>query len=472
MEILYIWPDLPVLSIVALLAVSMLFMFLAREPLHNALKSLSDGISGGLYNLATSAENLASAMKERDRKILLESGLAAAQHKLQEEFLRVEVSYGKHLADYPALQRRLDEHICQLESDYAECGQVTPEAPGWNEAVSSIAKVQGTSGDRVIEKVLGEIHRSAVEGEKHALNELRSTMSKRHKILSGMAPVWKKVSRLQDSMSEKINQVLETTGRIDKYMTEYHKISKGNQESIDLLASRASKMFIFSLIIITIAGFGAFVNFQLIALPVSELVPANTRVLGIPVSDFSAMVIICLEVVCGIFLMEALGITSIIPQIANMTRGRRRLVLYVSLVALLLFACAEASLGILREVLAEANTQVTQSLAGANVAIATGESQYTVIGQATLGFLLPWVIAMVAMPLEVLIDTSQHIVGRLLALLVLMMAKSANTAAYLAEQAIKIVMHLYDAYIIIPLQLKKMLPSGEGSHTGARAQKA
>lgn len=462
MESLYLWPDMPILSMVAIVILSMLFLFLAREPLHKALESLSDAIAGGLRKLSESCEALASSMKERDRKILLESGLVSAQRKLQEEFSRVEMSYGHHLADYPALQRRLDEHISKLEADYNECGQVTPTAPGWNEAVASIASVQGTSGDRVIEKMLNEIHRSAVEGEKHALNELRNTTAKRHKILSGMAPVWRKVSKLQQDMADKVSRVLETTDRIDNYMTEFQKVNQGNEDSIDMLASRANKMFIFSLIIIAIAGFGAFVNFQLIALPISELVPAGTRLLGMPVSDFSAMVIICLEVVCGIFLMESLGITNIIPQIGNMTRGRRRLVMYVSLVALFLFACAEASLGILREMLAEANSDVTRSLAGAEASMATETSRFTAIGQATLGFILPWVIAMVAMPLEVLIDSSQHMVSRLTALLVSLFAHLAKALGYLVEQAIMIVIHLYDAYIIIPLQIKNLFQSRIG----------
>lgn len=457
MSALYIWPGLPVISALVLILLSMLFMFLAREPLQNALQSVSDGISGGLNKLADAAQGLARSMQERDRKVLLESGVATAYRKVAEEFDRVETSYSKHLADYPGLQRRLGDEIAQLEADYAECGQVTPEAPGWNEAVATIAQVQGNSGDRVVEKVLGEIHKSAIEGEKRALRELRNTTSQRHKILSGMVPLWKSVEKLLHDMSGKVESVLETTERIDRYMNEFTKISQGDQDSIDMLMSRANKLFIFSVIIIAIAGSGAFVNFQLIALPVSELVPASTRVMGIPVSDFAAMIIICLEVVCGIFLMESLGITNIIPQIGNMTSGRRRMVMYVSLIFLFLFACAEASLGILREALAEARSMVTQTLAGADTGVAGGASLYTTIGQATLGFLLPWVIAMVAMPLEVMIESSQHITMRVLTLLVQLFSQLTRALAYLVEHAVKIVIHLYDAWIVIPLQIKQLV---------------
>ena len=460
MESLYIWPSVPILSVLAIAVLSMAFMFLAREPLHKALHSLSDGISGGLQKLSEQAGHLSATIKERDRKILLESGVAIAARKLNDEFARVETSYARHLMDYPGLQRRLDDQISKIEADYSECGQVTPVAPGWNDAVATIAKVQGSSGDRVVEKVLTEIHKSAVDGEKRALAELRNTTSQRHKILSGLVPVWKNVGKMLEEMSDRVQHVLETTERIDQYMTEFQKTSRGDQESIDTLVARANKLFIFSVIIITIAGFGAFVNFQLIALPVSELVPASSRVFGIPVSDFSAMIIICLEVVCGIFLMESLGITNIIPQIGNMTRGKRRLIMYVSLIFLFLFACAESSLGILREVLAETRTAVTQTLAGGNANVGSGTSEFTTIGQATLGFLLPWVIAMVAMPLEVLIESSQHIGSRVVALLVMLFGQFARLLGYVVE------------YIVIPLQIRNLLFHQGDAHQTKNARKA
>ena len=468
MNFLYIWPNLPALSVLVLAVLSMAFMSLAREPLHKALRSLSDGISGGLIQLADSARKWAITMQERDRKILLEAGVATATRKLQEEFGRVETSYSKHLKDYPGLQRQLGDQIAKLESDYSECGQVTPEAPGWNEAVASIAAVQSSSGDRVVEKVLGEIHKSAIEGEKRALRELRQTTAQRHKILSGLVPTCKQIGKIMSDLSGKVNAVIETTERIDQYMSEFNKVSAGDQDSIDMLIARANKLFIFSVIIIAIAGSGAFVNFQLIALPVSELVPAATRVLGVPVSDFAAMIIICLEVVCGIFLMEAVGITNIIPQIGNMTSGRRRLVMYVSLIFLFLFACAEASLGILRETLAETRNIVAQTLAGSGAVAPGGTSLYTTIGQATLGFLLPWVIAMVAMPLEVLIESSQHIASRMLALIVLLISQLARAVAYLVDYVAQIIIHLYDAWIVIPLQLRNLLSQhlGNGATKG------
>jgi hypothetical protein len=462
MEALYFWQNMSPLALTGVIIGSMLFLFLARTPFHRVLESLSEATGGGFRRIGDMARKLAEKMRERDRKVLLESGIAAAENKMRDEFLRAEASYSKHLKDFPGLQRKLDDNISKIEGDYRECGQATPEAPGWNDAVASIAKLKGSSGDRIIEKMLAEIHKSAVEGEKRALAELRNTTSKRHKILSAMAPVWKNISKVLKDVGEQISAVLETNKRIDKYMAQFEKVQKGGEESIDMLATRANKLFIFSVILISVAVAGIFVNFKIIALPVSELVASGQYVLGLSVPEISALVIICLEVMCGIFLTEALGMTNIIPHIGMMTRGKRRMIMFASLIFLFLLACIEASLGIMREMLAESDALKTQALAGAAPAAASsnGNSAFVTIGQASLGFILPWILAMVAIPLEMLIETSQHVFYKLLILLVNLFGYLCNMIGYVIESLFKVLVHLYDVYIIVPASIGNMVGGG------------
>lgn len=220
----------------------------------------------------------------------------------------MDVSYTKHLADYPKLHLKLDDSIATIDADFKECGQAVPEAPGWNQAVESIANMKGAaSGDRIIEKMLKELHKSAVDGEKAALAEMRKTAGQRHKILSALAPTWNKILKTMNTVNTKVELVLETSGKIDKYMKEYESVRNGGADSIDILSSKATKLFIFSTLVIVIAGFGAFINFNLIALPMSELVPAGTRVLGLQVSDISALVIVMLEIVLEFSLWKLSG---------------------------------------------------------------------------------------------------------------------------------------------------------------------
>lgn len=272
-----------------------------------------------------------------------------------------------------------------------------------------------------------------------------------------MAPVWKRIEKIGKEINHKVDKVIENSRNIDQYMEQYEKISSGGAESIDMLSSKLTKLFIISLIVILVGMVGAFINFNLIALPMSELVPAGIRVAGLAVSEVSALVIVALELVLGIFLFEAIGVTHTFPQIANMTRGKRKIILYGAFFGLLFLSSVEASLAILREHLAEAKTALDLSLAGESATIADKiDSNITVIGQALLGFVLPWILAVIAIPLEMFIEASQHAFAKIYTILITLVCHLANGLAFLIEGVFKILVHVFDIYIIVPLQIYNM----------------
>ena len=457
MESYYLLPDMPGISVAIWVGASMIFLFFAREPMHRMIQALSDATAGGFRKLAVWTKKTAELMREKDRKVLLESGVARIQGEILQEFAKIDTANTKSLAGYPELQLKLDENITRLKNDFEECGQVISEAPGWSEVIESIARAQGSTSDRIIEKMLSEIHKSAVADEKKALSELRNIAAKRHKILGSMAPVWKRVEKLGKEVNSKVEKVIENSRNMDKYMTQYEKISAGGSESIDMLSSKVTKLFIISLIVIFVGIVGAFINFNLIALPMSELVPAGVRVAGMAVSDVSALVIVALELVLGIFLFEAMGVTHTFPQVAAMTRGKRNIILYGALFGLLFLSSVEASLAILREHLAQAKTALDHSLAGdSGTTPEVAFSNITVIGQATLGFVLPWILAVVAIPLEMFIEASQHVFAKIYTLIISLLCHLANVIAYLLEGFFNILVHVFDIYIIIPVQIYNM----------------
>jgi len=457
MNNLYILPEMPGVSIAVWIVASMIFLFFAREPVHKMIQAFSDATAGGLRKLAEWTKSTAQAMRDKDRKVLLESGVAKIQGEILQEFSKIDMANTKSLAGYPKLQLKLDDSISQIERDYKECGQVTPEAPGWSEVIESIGRAQGSTSDRIIENMLSEIHKSAVDGEKKALSEFRDVAAKRHKILGSMAPVWKRVEKLGKDINNQVEKVMENGRNIEKYMARYEKISAAEPESIDMLSSKVTKLFIISLIVIFVGLVGAFINFNLIALPMSELVPAGVRVAGMAVSEVSALVIVALELVLGIFMFEAIGVTHTFPQISNMTRGKRKIILSGCLLGLLFLSTVEASLAVLRENLAEAKTALDISLAGESATVTNDiNSKITLIGQALLGFVLPWILAVIAIPLEMFIEASQHAFAKLYTVLITLLCHLANAIAFLIEGFFNILMHLFDIYIIIPMQIANL----------------
>src|SRR5947199_10049724 len=195
-------------------------------------------------------------------------------------------------------------------------------------------------------------------------------------------------------------------------MESYEMIRKWEPKTIREVGWASTQLFVVSLLVMAVAVGGAFVNFNLIALPMSELVPSGSRIGGMPVSTVAALVVVLMEIAAGVFAMEMLGITSFFPKLALLPRSRRRIILVVAVGGLLMLACIEASLAILREQTVESSTALQASLAGVreHPVARTATSRIPVIAQAVLGCILPWILAMVAVPLETMISTGGHIV--------------------------------------------------------------
>ena len=459
MEALYFWPERPALSILVLWVLSVVFLYLARVPMHRLLRSTGTLVGGALRLADKWLRRAGGELSRRNREVLLESGRANAERKLERELTRLDSAYTKELARYPELHRRLDHDIAKIDADYQECAKAPPEVPAYGEAVRAMAGIQ-KAPDRMVEKVLDEIRKTVATDGKKALQEYREATAKRHKILAAMAPTWREVRAAAAQTLTAVNAVLQSTRKIDTFTDQYEKIRKQEDAAVRALSASSLNLFVVSAIVVLIAAGGAFINFHLIALPMSELVPSGSRLLGMPVSTVAALVIVLMEVAAGIFVMEALGVTELFPKIGQLSPGRRRVILTVGLAGLLLLAAIESSLAILRESIVEAEVQLKQSLAGSRVGEAVAQpatSSIPVIGQAVLGFILPWILAMIAVPLEMLIESGRHVGGRLAVGLLIgfgfVLRLIGHGMRYLAAGA----GHLYDLYIIIPLQLERVV---------------
>jgi hypothetical protein len=406
-------------------------------------------------------KSVSLSLAQRDREMVLEMGKGDGEGKVTREFRRIEGSFAKELGRYPKLHRKMDDLVSRLDSDYGECGSAPPSPPGWAEATAAVAKMP-ENGDNMVKKVLEEIHRSAQASEKKALQEYREGTAKRHKILNEMAPMWKELKHIAAEAGKSVAAALESTKRIDSYMTTYEQARKGDEKAARKTGWQSTQLFVVSLIVLAVAMGGAFVNFNLIALPMSELVPSGSRIGGIPVSTVAALVIVLMEIAAGIFVMEMLGITSFFPKMDLLPSSRRRIILGVSLGGLLLLACIESSLAILREQIVESASALKHSLAGvSDKAVADPAfSRIPVVGQAVLGFILPWILAMVAVPLETLISTGGHITLTLTAGILALFANVTRILAHGARYLVETVRHVYDIYIILPLQLERLATGG------------
>jgi hypothetical protein len=470
MDTLYLWPDRPVLSLLVVWMLSAVFLWAARDPMLEMLRGLSRNLEKGFEAAAAWCLTAATNLRERSREALRAAGEIELRNRISRELLRIDASYSERLGQYSKLHRKVDDLIQHMEADYEACGDSPPEVPGWAGAVEAVSAIPD-SADPNVKKVLEGIRESMQDAEKRALKTYKEDTARRQSVLGGMRPVWKEIRVLSARMADSVARVIQTSARIGRYLDEHEAFAADRESEARAANYSAIKPFRISLIVIGVALGGALINFQLIELPMSELVPAGARIGGIPVATVSALVIVLMETALGVFLMDMLGITDLFPNLATIAQSRRRLILGLSLAGLFFLAAVESSLAVLREQIVAADAVLKMSLAGGagEVVASPAHSSVPVIGQAVLGFVLPWILAMVAIPLEMLVDSGRHVVAQLAVAVLVTLGNAVRILGHTLSSLAGALPGIYDVYVAVPLRIERMLQGARGG-SGTRSR--
>jgi hypothetical protein len=232
-----------------------------------------------------------------------------------------------------------------------------------------------------------------------------------------------------------------------------------------VLTSSALTQFAISALVLVIAIGGAVINFNLIALPMSEMVGGGSYIGDWKTSDVAAMVIILVEVAMGLYLMEALRITRLFPVIGQLDDRMRRRMAWVAFGLLFVLAGIESSLAFMRDRIAADIQALRQTLAEVETPNAPG-SIIPTAGQMLMGFILPFALTFVAIPLETFVHSGRHVLGAGLAVLLrwsaFLLRLLGGAAVGLAETLVKI----YDVAVFAPLWIERQI---RGRSDGADA---
>ena len=460
-----IWPGNLVLSVLALYALSLLVLYPARGPLHGVIRAISRAISGPLRLGARWLLSTAEVLRDRNKMVLLAHGKEEITQGIEREFERVTAVVQRDLHDYPVLQRKLMGEITRIEEDYQKCGAVPPTPPEWTKAVAAVAKIPPTA-DGLVQKILGDINHSIEKIQDKAIAEYRRSYEGRHKILKGFMPFWRSLNQTLTQVDRNLTGLQESASRIDAQMEKYEQISVNSDKVEHSLTSSATTQFAIAAVVLLIAVGGAFVNYKLIALPMSAMVANDYITANLQASDIAALVIIFVEASMGLFLMEALRITHLFPRINNLPDKMRRRFMWVAFSLLLTLALVEVALAVLRDWIVIEGIKLTGELAGGGTVAAAAEDSSLVnkiptIGQMILGFILPWALAFMAIPLEYFIHSGRTVLGVGLVVGIRGLAFALRVVAHVARQAGNLLVNLYDVLIFLPLLVERMVrPNG------------
>lgn len=445
----------PVASALLWLVLIVTALYFARPTAHKAIHAAAMTLYRSLKLASAGVAKTEVRLAERNREVLLAAGREAKERIVEREFDRVSETVRKELANYSALHRALSESIGRIEEDHQQAVDVPPDPPGWVKAVEAVAKIDTRDGRIGVGNVLADIHKSLVKAHQEAMVAYREASARRHALLRKMRPEWRQIQQVLDHLGKNVDSLLSRSVTIDRHMQDHEDIVRGQDRAVSVLSSSSLVYFFVSLLVLLVAIGGATVNFSLIARPMAEMVGGTNLIGGFRTADIAALVIIMVEISMGLFLMESLRITRLFPVIGALPDKVRVRMIWTTFSILLSLATVEAGLAYMREVLLHDELATSALLRGDADQSLTGQYLWiTTAAQMGMGFILPFALTFVAIPLETFVHSSRTVLGlvgigalRAFALLLRLLGSAFRYAGSLAEQ-------LYDLPLFVPLWLE------------------
>ncbi len=453
-KLLNIWPHSPLLSAFFWITVSVFLLYLARTPAHRSIYSLSRVIHNGLRLLARSTRIAAAGVHSRNKEVLFNLGRESTEQIIIREFQRVDGVIKRDLSRYPMLQRDMSDQIARMDQDYLKSAELPPPVPTWVDAITALGKI--SSKDASVAAILEQIHKTINSQHKGVLDEYRRVSSDRHAILHKMMPLWRRLSETLEQASQRFTGLNERAQVIDRHMQTYQEIQDRSEKADRMLTSSAATQFFIAGFVLMIAIGGAIINFNLIALPMSEMVGGGSYIGAFKTSDVAALVIILVELAMGLYLMESLRITRLFPIIGQMDDRTRRRMVWITFTILFIMAGVEASLAFMRDRLAADIQALRQSLADVEV-VAAANNWIPTVGQMVMGFILPFALAFVAIPLESFVHAARTVLGSVLAALLNGLAFAFRLVGNVVRYGGEFGVNLYDLAIFPSLWIERLI---------------
>lgn len=456
-----------------------LLMWMARDPMRRVIWSIffATGRMFGRWGFWLGEHGKAA------RLATAEKVAAHREEELQARLMVLESRLGRRAEQLPAETRpiilKMDKSADALEASAAQLAGVSVDEVANGAMRRSVMQIDEGRGLGNLEKKTAA---AAARGMKEALTAVRPQLT----VLKTEAPRVKDAATRLGVIEQRFNQGVatanETFKQYEECLRSSDRIRVAGKQSILI-------PWFIALLVTLIAVSGVFLNFFLIQRPMAEIVGEGSRVAGLSLPTFAAMIVIFLEFVAGVILMDAAGFTRLIPTFNGMSDNSRRIMFWVAFLFLAAFSFLEASLAIVREQIIEAELATRQLAAGflagdaataAKAAAAAPEAtagagtpsgkhglSLITIAQIVLAVLIPWMLATAALPLETLVRNTVFIAHYIGAFALMASAFVFKSIAAALRSVGLFVLAVYDLVIFAPLWAERRVKGAVGGDAGA-----
>ena len=466
--VLGLWADAMVLSVVIWLVLVVTVLYAGRRWIAPLATALFQGVDHLLRLSARSVRAAARHVDKRQRAYLRTLERERLDHQLYRELHGLHDRVNRDLGGYPVLQRAMHEQIQRLEQDYHAAEELPPAEPPWLRTVAELAKNQ-PHGDPAVARVLEDIHDGLQRAGRAAQDEYHAASRERLELLRAMLPAWRALGERLNAVEHAIQRVVSRSRQVDEIVGRHEALAQGGAEiDAGLVAGSVGRLLVNGTLL-ALAALAAVVSFHLIERPMAEAVGLADHIGPWPLSALASGLLILLAVATGLLMTETRHLTRLVPGLGNVDPGVRRWLFGAGLLMLLVVAGLQGALAFSREFLMAQDERLTLMMTLEPDVSATMVQWIPVLTQMGMGFILPLLVALAAVPLESFLRHLRVVLGVILAVALRLLAFLLGFLARLVRWAASLVRVIYGLLIFVPVTIEQRVrEKSSGREPGER----
>lgn len=448
-NLLLLWSDSTMVSILIWALISIASLYLARGPMHRLFDrtclAIADVLRFGSAQLLTFARRTAA----RNRDILHAAAEAASARRIERQLRRISERIEHDLSEYPTLHRALNEQANRIDEDYRHAGDTPPTPPNWLAAIDAVASIDANN-DPALAMILKDMHHTLETACHNALLEYRAANQRRFRSLRRMQPYFRHIAETLTVLHQRLEQVNVHAHAIDKHMERYETLQAQRRDSARRLSFEMHIRAISGVILLGIAGLSALLSHRLINEPLQALLGTGATGNG---TATTALILTALGL--GVWVTESTGLTRLLGLNAYIDIRPRRYFAWLGISLLSALALLQASLA---------------WSAYATAIDLPGPAWLAPAVAALLAAILPFTLALAAVPLEMLIHSTPSLIGGLMATVARLSAAILRLTAAIATALPAPLKKIYDLWIFLPLWCEQALLATRRQHATAASE--
>ncbi len=434
-----------------------LVLFLGRGAFQKALRAFVRALRQPLQLTARFLRLTANEMQTRNEALLRAQARREARQRVEREWLRLDEVVRRDVQGFPALQEALMQQVARWDAAFQRSGELPEASPEWTRAVAAIARLKA-GDDPMMTRLQAGFQGLVERAHRETLAAMRQAVAERHRLLARAQGLWRSALTVLERVDNRLARLMEHALTVHGAITRYEQLRQSTPgRDRALVASAFVRLLVAGFVLLVAAG-GAVMNLHLIAAPLRTLAIApGFAFAGLGAARLAALCLIAFEIVAGLILFDALGVTHLFGPIDLLPRLTRRWLAGGAITLLLTLAGLEAVLAFVEESAAQ-GVPVVAGLHDADLPL------WQTVAEGVLALVLPAIMAFVAIPLEAFLHALRAVTGLILETLVRTLAFCVRVLARLVAAFGASVSVAYDLLILPPLLLQRVL------HYGASVQ--